>query len=60
MLPAKEVRTLLDGVSRGLVGLSELGSNGKEAFEQKKTIVTKTSLKMADIIMQEIMAACIK
>ena len=51
MLPAREVRALLDGVSRGLVGLSELGSNEKEAFEHKKNIVTKTILKMVDIIM---------
>ena len=51
MLPAREVRAPLDGVSRGLVSLSELGSNGKEAFEQKNNIVTKTSVKMVDIIM---------
>ena len=51
MLPAREVRALLDGVSRGSVSLSELGSNGKEPFEQKNNIVTKTNVKMVDIIM---------
>ena len=51
MLPAREVGALLDGVSKGLVSLSQLGSNGKQAFEQKNNIVTKTSVKMADIIM---------
>ena len=50
VLSARESRDLLDSVSRGLMGLSDLGSNGKKAFEEKNTIVTKTSLKMLDVV----------
>lgn len=32
------------------MGLSDLGSNEKEAFEENKTIATKISLKAAEVV----------
>lgn len=47
---SKEDSDLLGGISRELMGLSDLGNNGKKAFEENKTIVTKASLKTVGLV----------
>lgn len=50
VLSAREDRGLMESVSRELMGLSDLGSSGKKAFEDNKTIITKTSLKTVKVV----------
>lgn len=50
MLFLKEYRGLLEGISKELVGLSDLDSNKKKVFEENKTVVTKPSLKTIEVV----------